>query len=159
MPKPWEDEAVVFATFFDAGLRLPCMALLEWVLRLYRVELAQLTPNSLVKLAVFEWILCSTGTSGERRLFTYRHDGHCQPMKKKNTGETLDFGSVNFQSKPHCQMYVPALAARNQWDSDWTRKWFYHKSPRYGSLQSSGGLIHLTTAPEIELASQEQALL
>lgn len=94
VPEPREEEAVVFAVFFDASHRFPCVALVDQVLRLYHLELAQLTPNSILKLSIFEWILRSAGTSGEGRLFVYLLDGRCQP--KKDTRETLNFGSVNF---------------------------------------------------------------
>ena len=131
------------------------------VLQLYGVELAQLTPNSIVKLGVFEWMLRSARVAadgGEGRLFAYLHDGRCQPKKKKNSGETLNFGSVNFQPKTRCQMYLPTSAARNRWDTDWTRKWFYHKSPAKDGLQSRGGLIQLIATPEIVLSAREDAL-
>lgn len=118
VPVPWADEAMVFVAFFDACLRIPCVELVARVLQLYQVELAQLTPNSLVKLTVFEWIMQSTGTSREGRLFAYPHDRRCQSKKKKSTGETLNFGGVNFQPKARCQMYAPALTARNRWDTD-----------------------------------------
>ena len=98
-PTPRRDEVVVFIAFFNAGLRLPCVALVKDVLRLYGVELAQLTPNSIVKLGVFEWMLRAAGTSGEGRLFAHLHDGRCQPKKKKSTSEALNFGSVNFQPR------------------------------------------------------------
>lgn len=52
---------VVFIAYFDTGLRFPCVHLVADALRLYRVELVQLTPNSLVKLSVFEWVLRSLG--------------------------------------------------------------------------------------------------
>lgn len=74
-PRP--DEAVVFVAFLDTGLQLPCVELVSKVLQLYGVELAQLTPNSIVKLGVFEWILRSVGASDEGRLFAYLHDGCC----------------------------------------------------------------------------------
>lgn len=57
VPVPWDKEAVVFVAYFDAGLRFPCVDLVADALRLYQVELGQLTPNSLVKLGVFEWEL------------------------------------------------------------------------------------------------------
>lgn len=54
---PLLDEAVAFVVFFHVRLRIPCVELVSEVLQLYRVELAQLTLNSLKKLGVFEWIL------------------------------------------------------------------------------------------------------
>lgn len=109
---PQPGEAVVFVTFFNASLQIPCIELVSLVLQLYGVEL---DPNSLVKLGVFEWILRSTRTSGEGYLFAYLHDGCNQPKKKKSTDETLNFDSVNFQPKARCQMYVPAPATPNYW--------------------------------------------
>ena len=162
VPAPQDDEAVIFSAFLDTGLRIPCVGLVSEVLRLYGVELAQLTPNSIVKLGVFEWMLRSAGVpaeGGEGRLFAYLHDGRCQPKKKKSSGETLNFGSVNFQAKTRCQMYLPTPAARNRWDTDWTRKWFYHKSPAKDGLRSHGGLIQLVASPEIVPSSREDALL
>ena len=56
-------------------------------------------------------------------------------------------------------MYLPTAAARNRWDTDWTRKWFYHASPVKDGLQSHCGLIQLVATPEIALSSREAALL
>ena len=165
IPAPRDDEAILFIAFLDAGLQIPCDALVYEVLRLYNVELAQLTPNSIVKLGIFEWMLRSAdvvvegGEVGEGRLFAYLHDGRCQPKKKKSTGETLNFGSVNFQAKSRLQMYLPTPAARNRWDTDWTRKWFYHTSPAKHGLRSNCGLIQLVATPEVTLNSREDALL
>ena len=162
VPAPRDDEAIIFCAFLDAGLRIPCVALVSSVLQLYGVELAQLTPNSVVKLGIFEWMLRSAGVAvdgGEGRLFAYLHDGRCQPKKKKSTGETLNFGSVNFQAKSRLQRYLPTPAARNRWDTDWIRKWFYHSSPAGDGLRSRCGLINLVASPEIDLNSREEALL
>lgn len=129
MLAPQDDKAVVFVAYFNAGLHFPCVDLVADVLRLYRVELAQLAPNSVVKLGVFKWVLRSVGASGEGRLFAYLHDGRCQPKKKKSTGEMLNFGGINFQPKSRFLRYAPAPAARNRWETDWTQQWFYHMSP------------------------------
>ena len=56
-------------------------------------------------------MLRAAGASSEGRLFAHLHDGRCQPKKKKNTGETLNFGNINFQPRPRCQMYLPTPAA------------------------------------------------
>ena len=160
VPVPQEDEAVLFVAFLDAGLRLPCASFVTEVLPLYGVTLAQLTPNSLVKLGVFEWALRSAGIGeGEGRLFAYLHDGRCQPKKKKDTGETLNFGSVTFQPKLRYLHYLPIPAARNRWETDWTRRWFYHKCPPNSPLRSCGGPIELIPSPEIVPSAREDALL
>lgn len=78
------------------GLRLPSVELVACVLRLYGVELAQLAPNSPVKLRVFEWTMRSAETRGEVRLFAYLHDSWCQSNPKKSIDEIMNFGNVNF---------------------------------------------------------------
>lgn len=112
---PQSNEVVVFMAYFNVGLRLPSVELLVHVLWLFRVELEQLTPNSLVKLGVFEWIMRSTETSGEVRLFANLHDSRCQPKRKKSTNEFVNFDNVNFQLKESKLMCVPAATAQNQW--------------------------------------------
>lgn len=74
---PRTNEVVIFVAFFDMGLKLPSVQLVTCVLRLYGLELAQLTPYSFVKLGVFNWIMRSAGTSGEECLFMYLHDNQC----------------------------------------------------------------------------------
>lgn len=56
-------------------------------------------------------------------------------------------------------MYMSAPMAPNWWDTDWTRRWFYHKFPAGDGLQSGGGPIQLTATPEIVLTLREEALL
>lgn len=74
VPEPRKDEAVVFAAFFNTGLWIPSVDLVAEVLRLYGVELAQLTPNSLVRLSIFEWALRSSAVEVSAKLFAYFHD-------------------------------------------------------------------------------------
>lgn len=87
---------MVFAMFFDAGLQIPWVTLVAEVLRLYGVELAQLTPNSLLRLSVFEWALRWSRAKVSANLFAYLHDARCQPKQMKGTNVVFDFSSVNF---------------------------------------------------------------
>lgn len=56
-------------------------------------------------------------------------------------------------------MYVPTPIVHNRWETDWTRRWFYHTSSADDGLWSSGGVIQLNTALKIVLTSREDALL
>lgn len=155
VPAPQEDETIVSVAFFGTDFCFPCVGLVAQVLQLYGVDLAQI-----VKLGVFEWVLRSTGVSDrDARLFAYLHDGRCQHKKKKDTGETLNFGSVHFQPKTRHLKYTPAPTARNRWETGWTRRWFYHKCPVDTDLRSVGGPIQLVPSPKIDLSSREEALL
>lgn len=77
VPEPQEDKAVVFVVFFYSGLQIPSVDLVVEVLKLYGVKLAQLTPNSVVWLSVFEWVLRSCGAEVITNLLVYLHDVKC----------------------------------------------------------------------------------
>lgn len=79
VPEPRDGDAVVFVTFFDLSLRILSVVLVAGVLRLYGVELVKLTPNSIVRLGIFEWTLRARGAKGTSPLFTYLHGSRCQP--------------------------------------------------------------------------------
>jgi len=50
-PKP--HECVVFRNQFAAGLCMPCQDFLEELLKAYNIEMHHLTPNRIVKIALF----------------------------------------------------------------------------------------------------------
>ena len=54
VPKPGDNRKLVFAVFFEAGLRFPCSMVLPEILRLFQVELPQLSPSALVRIAIFD---------------------------------------------------------------------------------------------------------
>ena len=57
IPKPENDEVVVFKSFFKAGLRFPLHRMIADVLENFEIFLHQLTPNAIVRLSVFIWAL------------------------------------------------------------------------------------------------------
>ena len=52
IPKPENDEVVVFKSFFKAGLRFPLHGMIADVLENFEIYLHQLTPNAIVRLSV-----------------------------------------------------------------------------------------------------------
>jgi hypothetical protein len=61
VPKPKEDEVVVFRSFLNAGLRFPLHKTVVAVLKRFNVYLHQLTPNAIVCLGIFIWVVRSHG--------------------------------------------------------------------------------------------------
>jgi hypothetical protein len=59
IPKPKDDEVVVFKSFFKAGLRFPLHGMIAEVMEKFRIYLHQLTPNAIVRLSVY---ICVTPT-------------------------------------------------------------------------------------------------
>jgi hypothetical protein len=56
-PELKNDEVVVFKSFFRAGLRFPLNEMIGVVLKNFEIYLHQLTPNAIVRLSVFIWVL------------------------------------------------------------------------------------------------------
>jgi hypothetical protein len=57
IPKPENNEVVVFKSFFKVGLRFPLHGMIADVLENFEIYLHQLTPNAFVRLSVFIWVL------------------------------------------------------------------------------------------------------
>jgi hypothetical protein len=57
VPKPKEDEVVVFKSFFREGLQFPLYDIIGEVLKRFEIYLHQLTPNVIVRLSVYIWAL------------------------------------------------------------------------------------------------------
>jgi hypothetical protein len=57
IPKPEDDEVVVFKSFFKAGLRFPLHGMIAEVLEKFGIYFHQLTPNTIVRLSVYIWAL------------------------------------------------------------------------------------------------------
>jgi hypothetical protein len=66
---PKYDEVVVFKSFFRAGLRFPLNEMIGEVLKNYEIFLHQLTPNAIVRLSIFIWVLRSQGMDPNAEAF------------------------------------------------------------------------------------------
>jgi hypothetical protein len=69
IPEP-EGELVVFEAFFIADLRLPAHRFVAEVLRRFEVQVHQLTPNVVVALAKYVWVVASYGGQSSPRTIT-----------------------------------------------------------------------------------------
>jgi hypothetical protein len=56
-PKPKSNEVVVFRSFFRAGLWMPMYKMIVNVLKKFEIYMHQLTPNAIVRLSVFIWVV------------------------------------------------------------------------------------------------------
>lgn len=63
VPKPKDDEVVVFRSFFQAGLRFLIYGMIVEVLERFEIYLHHLTPNAIVRLSIHIWALQSQGLS------------------------------------------------------------------------------------------------
>jgi hypothetical protein len=102
VPRPIDNWTVVFAVFFEAGLRFPCNVLLPKILRLFQVELPQLSPSALVRISIFDWACRTSGFEPSAELFGaifFATVNSKMVITPAGTKKTV-FGSVNFNVRP-----------------------------------------------------------
>jgi hypothetical protein len=124
IPKPENDEVVVFKSFFKAGLRFPLHGLIADVLENFEIYLHQLTPNAIVRLSVYIWALRSQGVEPLAEAFCRVHELHYQ-TKAREDGLHENFGCYNFAY--HKDMKTPMVSYRSKWPTGWKSEWFYVK--------------------------------
>jgi hypothetical protein len=56
---PKDDEVIVFKSFFRAGLRFPLNEMIGQVLKNFEIYLHQPTPNAIIRLSIYFWVLRS----------------------------------------------------------------------------------------------------
>jgi hypothetical protein len=125
VPKPKEDEVVVFKSFFRAGLRFPLHDMIGEVLKNFEIYLHQLTPNAIVRLSVYIWALRSQGMSANAEAFYRVHEIHYQ-TKARADGLHKNFGCYNFAYRKDTKALV--IGYRTKWPTGWTSEWFYIKA-------------------------------
>jgi hypothetical protein len=124
IPEPKKDEAVVFKSFFRAGLRFPLNEMIGEVLKNFEIYLHQLTPNAIVRLSVYIWALRSQGMSPNAGAFYRVHELHYQ-TKARADGLHENFGCYNFTYRKDTK--APILSYRTKWPTGWKSEWFYMK--------------------------------
>jgi hypothetical protein len=124
IPKPENDEVVVYRSFFKAGLRFPLHEMIGDVLKDFEIYLHQLTPNAIVRLSVFIWTLQSQGVEPLVEAFCRVHELHYQ-TKAREDGLHENFGCYNFAYRK--DMKTPVVSYRTKWPTGWKNEWFYVK--------------------------------
>jgi hypothetical protein len=124
IPKPKNDEVVVYKSFLKAGLRFPLHEMIGDVLKDFKIYLHQLTPNAIVRLNVFIWALRSQGVEPLAEAFCRVHELHYE-TKAREDGMHKIFGCYNFAY--HKDMKTPVVTYRTKWLTGWKNEWFYVK--------------------------------
>jgi hypothetical protein len=124
IPKPENDEVVVFKSFFKVGLRFPLHRMIADVLENFEIYLHQLTPNAIVRLSVYIWAIRSQGVEPLAEAFCRVHELHYQ-TKAREDGLHENFGCYNFAYRK--DMKTPVVSYRTKWPTGWKSEWFYVK--------------------------------
>jgi hypothetical protein len=157
IPKPENDEVVVFKSFFKAGLRFPLHGMIADVLENFEIYLHQLIPNAIVRLSVFIWALRSQGVEPLAEAFCRVHELHYQ-MKAREDGLHENFGCYNFAYRKDMKTMV--VSYRTKWPTGWKTEWFYVKidEKKEKLVQSPLELTFGLTRPQCNMTPGEPCL-
>jgi hypothetical protein len=125
IPEPKEDEVMVFKSFLRAGLWFPLYEMIGEVLKKFEIYLHQVTPNSIIRLGVYIWVLRSHGKSTNAEVFCWEHELPYQ-TKARADGLHKNFGCYNFAYRKDTK--APVIGYRTKWPTGWTNEWFYVKA-------------------------------
>jgi hypothetical protein len=74
VPVPEENEIVIFRSFFKAELRFPLSRFVVEVLKTYQIFLHQITPEEIIRMGIFVWVVRSQGLEPSARCFCSMHE-------------------------------------------------------------------------------------
>jgi hypothetical protein len=150
IPKPKNDEVVVFKSFFKAGLRFPLHGMIAEVLEKFGIYFHQLTPNAIVRLSVYIWALRSQGVEPLADSFCREHELHYQ-TKAREDGLHENCSCYNFAYRK--DMKTPVVSYRTKWPTGWKSEWFYVKidEEKEKLVQSPLKLIFGLTRPQCNM--------
>jgi hypothetical protein len=78
VPKPRDNEVVIFRDLLFAGLRFPLHPVVVDILRYFDIYLHQLTPNAILRLSVYMWICRTMKIKPSVEGFASAHQVHHQ---------------------------------------------------------------------------------
>jgi hypothetical protein len=126
VPTPEENEVVIFRSFFKAALRFPLSKFVVEVLKIYQVYLHQITPEAIIRMGIFVWVVRSQGLEPNAKIFCNMHEllYETKPWGKEQYHN--NFGCYSFVARSGSSYPVPTF--RKRWPGDWMKEWFYVKN-------------------------------
>jgi hypothetical protein len=71
---PEVDEVVVYRSFMKAGLQFPLSKFLVEVLKTFEIYLHQITPEAIIRMGIFIWVVRSQGLEPSAKCFCNIHE-------------------------------------------------------------------------------------
>jgi hypothetical protein len=121
-----ENEVVIYRSFLKAGLRFPLSKFVVEVLKIYQIFLHQITPEAIIRMRIFVWVVRSQGLEPSAKCFCSMHE---LLYEMKATGKEQyhsNFSCYGFIARPNASHPVPTF--RKRWPKAWMEEWFYVKN-------------------------------
>jgi hypothetical protein len=111
-PAPEVDKVVVYMSFMRAGLQFPLSKFLVEVLKIFEIFLHQITPEAIIRMGVFIWVVRSQGLEPSAKCFCNMHE---LLYETKATGKEQyhnNFGCYGFVPRSDVSYPVPTFRKR-----------------------------------------------
>jgi hypothetical protein len=128
VPTPEENEVVIYQSFFKAGLRFPLSKFVVEVLKTYHIFLHQITPEAIIRIGIFVWVVRSQGLEPSAKRFCSMHELLYETKAMGKEHYHNNFGCYGFIACPNASH--PVSTFRKRWPEAWMEKWFYVKKAR-----------------------------
>ena len=125
-PVPEAEEVVVYRRFMKAGLRFPLSKLLVEIMKTFEIYLHQITPEAIIRMGIFIWVMRSRGLEPSAKCFYNMHE---LSYETKATGKEQyhnNFGCYGFF--PHSDVSYPVPMFQKRWPGAWMEERFYVKN-------------------------------
>jgi hypothetical protein len=126
VPAPEENEVVIYRSFFKAGLRFPLNKFVVEVLKIYQIFLHQITPEAIIRMGIFVWVVRSQGLEPSAKCFCSMHELLYETKAMGKEQYHNNFGCYGFIARPSARHPVPTF--RKRWPRAWMEEWFYVKN-------------------------------
>jgi hypothetical protein len=126
VPAPEENEVVIYRSFFKAGLRFPLSKFVVKVLKIYHIFLHQITPEAIIRMGIFVWVVRSQGLEPSAKCFYSMHELLYETKAMGKEQYHNNFGCYGFIARPNASHPVPTF--RKRWPGAWMEELFYVKN-------------------------------
>jgi hypothetical protein len=126
VPAHEENEVVIYRSFFKAGLRFPLSKFVVEVLKTYQIFLHQITPEAIIRMGIFVWVVRSQGLEPSAKCFCNMHELLYDTKAIGKEQYHNNFGCYGFIARPNASHPMPTF--RKRWPRAWMEEWFYVKN-------------------------------
>jgi hypothetical protein len=109
VPLPEANEVVVYRSFMKAGLQFPLDKLLVEVLKTFEIYLHQLTPEAIIKMAIFIWAMRSQVLVPNAKCFCNIHELSYETKATVKEQYHNNFGCYSFVPRSEVSYPLPTF--------------------------------------------------
>jgi hypothetical protein len=112
-PAPEVDEVIVYRSFMKAGLQFPLSKFLVEVLKTFVIFLHQITPEAIIRMRIFIWVVRRHGLEPSAKCFCNMHELSYETKATSKEQYHNNFGSYGFMPRFYVSYLVPTF--RKMW--------------------------------------------